>query len=553
MIYVPEPYWEPERVFGLENRLNILATFGYVLTLYAIAMLAGLLLFRREPRRRVWPSAVALTVSVLVAVGYTVQVRDDVAAYDRASDIQARVLAFVDHAPRPPNDSTIYVFDMPGETAQRVPVFYDTWDLNGAVRVTLDNPSLRAYPVFEGSKLVCADGFIYPEILAGPYSRLDDWASTGKAQGLRSYAPPVYSGDQGAPYGKILFVDANTGATEFVRDRASCESAVAEFEPGPFRAPPDAPAATRSAPGPREPLNDLAAVNTTLPDGFKATIVVDGLPFSTAMALLPDGTLLVGVMEAGSGSAVYAFRAGEWGLGRAVTFADGLDQVTGILPYGDEVYVGVRGSILAMRDVDGDLVADERRTLIGDLPAAYPVHANNGMAIGPDGMLYFGVGSTCNACVETNPLAASILRCHPNGTGCAPFARGCGTCTTSRSIQRTERSLQQTMERKGLAVRRSRSRTRSTWSAKGATTAGRSAGAKARASTVRGRFPHSPRSSRMQHRPGSRSLPERPSRPPTATTSSSRSGATLVAACCASSRPGETTERMVRRPATSCA
>ena len=35
-------------------------------------------------------------------------------------------------------------------------------------------------------------------------------------------------------------------------------------------------------------------------------------------------------------------------------------------------------------------------------------HSNNGIAFGPDGRLYFGVGSTTNAEFETNNLAASI-------------------------------------------------------------------------------------------------------------------------------------------------
>lgn len=44
--------------------------------------------------------------------------------------------------------------------------------------------------------------------------------------------------------------------------------------------------------------------------------------------------------------------------------------------------------------------------------------------IGPDGMLYVTVGSTCNCCVEKNPENATILRARPDGSDRKVFARG---------------------------------------------------------------------------------------------------------------------------------
>lgn len=179
-------------------------------------------------------------------------------------------------------------------------------------------------------------------------------------------------------------------------------------------------------PATRRPLMAVEEINRTLPAGFRATIVAEGLPFSTAMAIAKDGTTFVGVQLEEGKAAVYAYPVIENGreLGAPVTFADGFSQVTGIFLRGNEAYVASRGSLSLLEDRNHDLVADARRTLLADLPAEFPVHANNGMAIGPDGMLYFGVGSTCNACFEQHPLAASIVRCSADGAGCAPFARG---------------------------------------------------------------------------------------------------------------------------------
>ena len=61
--------------------------------------------------------------------------------------------------------------------------------------------------------------------------------------------------------------------------------------------------------------------------------------------------------------------------------------------------------------------------LIGDLPDAGQ-HPNRTMAFGPDGMLYISVGSTCNACNESNPENATMLRATPDGKSRTIFAIG---------------------------------------------------------------------------------------------------------------------------------
>ncbi|MGC3984280.1 MAG: YbhB/YbcL family Raf kinase inhibitor-like protein [Pseudorhodoferax sp.] len=61
--------------------------------------------------------------------------------------------------------------------------------------------------------------------------------------------------------------------------------------------------------------------------------------------------------------------------------------------------------------------------LLGDLPDAGQ-HPNRTMAFGPDGMLYLSVGSTCNACNESNPENAALLRVAPDGKSRSIFASG---------------------------------------------------------------------------------------------------------------------------------
>ena len=55
---------------------------------------------------------------------------------------------------------------------------------------------------------------------------------------------------------------------------------------------------------------------------------------------------------------------------------------------------------------DGTLGPEER--IINDLPDGGQ-HPNRTLAFGPDEMLYISVGSSCNACNETNPEHAALL------------------------------------------------------------------------------------------------------------------------------------------------
>ena len=73
-----------------------------------------------------------------------------------------------------------------------------------------------------------------------------------------------------------------------------------------------------------------------------------------------------------------------------------------------EVYVSYQGAITVLTDTNGDERADEERILAGDLPTGK--HQNDNLKFGPDGKLYIGIGSTCDACQDTDPRSASILR-----------------------------------------------------------------------------------------------------------------------------------------------
>jgi glucose/arabinose dehydrogenase len=92
------------------------------------------------------------------------------------------------------------------------------------------------------------------------------------------------------------------------------------------------------------------------------------------------------------------------------TFATGYYFPLGVAihaPSG-EVYVSYQGAITVLKDEDGDGRSDTERFLMDDLP--FDKHQNDNLEFGPDGWLYIGVGSTCDACNDPDPRSASILR-----------------------------------------------------------------------------------------------------------------------------------------------
>ncbi|HMQ35325.1 MAG TPA: PQQ-dependent sugar dehydrogenase, partial [Chloroflexaceae bacterium] len=168
-------------------------------------------------------------------------------------------------------------------------------------------------------------------------------------------------------------------------------------------APPQPPPAA----GPTIPPPDEVATRLRVPPGFQVREFAAGLDTPRMMAVGPDGALLVA--ERGAGRIVrLADRDGD-GL------ADGVEPfVTGLrAPHNMEwhagcLYVAENHQVSRHCDTDGDGIPDQRAAVVA-LPTGGG-HTSRTLRIGPDGMLYVAVGSTCNVCAEADPRRAAILR-----------------------------------------------------------------------------------------------------------------------------------------------
>jgi putative membrane-bound dehydrogenase-like protein len=156
------------------------------------------------------------------------------------------------------------------------------------------------------------------------------------------------------------------------------------------------------------PPSIIELEGTILPQGFSIIKFAD-LYRPTAFAFDAQGRLLVTSTDGN----VYLLTDTDKD-GRAdqqTIFADGLDLPLGITvhqPSGD-VYVSYKGVLMVLTDPDQDGTADSRQILVSDLPSTGR-HQNDNLKFGPDGWLYMGQGSTCDACEEVDPRSASILR-----------------------------------------------------------------------------------------------------------------------------------------------
>ncbi len=266
----------------------------------------------------------------------------------------------------------------------------------------------------------------------------DTIPESGAGQEAQATAQPAESEDEPA--------EAPAAAT--AQPTSTAQPAATLFPtatPSPVTPTPDAPPAphvdveqaayAESECSDKYPCNDDVAgwdARMRVPAGFAIDYFarVDDLP--TSLTFGPDGDLYV----AARSGIIYGIDE----EGEISSFNSGLLVPTGIAfqPGTDRMYVSSR---VTDANVDGEgqvsVIEDGRvTTLFGGLPCCYVgMHGPNGIAFGPDGYGYVGVGGRSDhgeiltadgqgELDERHPLEASILRFAPDGGLVENYARG---------------------------------------------------------------------------------------------------------------------------------
>jgi hypothetical protein len=219
-------YFEPLAP-GIYNRGNIAVAGPIALLAWALVMLIVTLAARGLRDRAPVPErGVAIVAAVFVLTGLAVAARRDADRWDRAAAESRRVLAAIGRLGPLPSQSTIYTFGHAAQSAPGIPVFFDTWDLNGAARLVTGDSSLRAYPAYRGARFRCRTTGVTTFLPAPP--GLLSGGAPHTFEGIPDWGP-----DPGGRYGRTVFVDVASGRSASIRDRAQCIRAVRRFIPGP--------------------------------------------------------------------------------------------------------------------------------------------------------------------------------------------------------------------------------------------------------------------------------------------------------------------------------
>ena len=173
---------------------------------------------------------------------------------------------------------------------------------------------------------------------------------------------------------------------------------------------------------PAETTADAARISQLkAPAGFAVEVFARGLKNARVIAIGPRGEIYVSRRDQGD---VLLLRDDNQdgkadGPPRVVARRSGTH---GLAVHDGKLYlITVKEIFSAAINPDGSL--GPLGMLLGDLPDAGQ-HANRTIAFGPDGMLYVSVGSTCNACNESSPESATVLRVTPDGKSRLIFASG---------------------------------------------------------------------------------------------------------------------------------
>jgi glucose/arabinose dehydrogenase len=160
------------------------------------------------------------------------------------------------------------------------------------------------------------------------------------------------------------------------------------------------------------------------PDGFSVSLWADDLPNARFLRFTPAGDLLVSQPREGQVTLLERDANGDGKPdGRRVLLRD-LDRPHGLDVYDGWLWVAETGAIGRIRfDADTRTTSGTFTRVVTGLPTGGN-HWTRTVRVGPDGMLYVSIGSSCNVCIERDRRRAAIVRYRLDGSGEELFATG---------------------------------------------------------------------------------------------------------------------------------
>ena len=166
---------------------------------------------------------------------------------------------------------------------------------------------------------------------------------------------------------------------------------------------------------------DLQISKLKVPPGFKVELYTDGVPEARSLAVTENGTLIVSNRLAKN---VYAVVDNN-GKREVKTILRGMSAPNGIAVIKGNLYVAERDRILRFDNVEKNLdnMPGGKVVVDGIDPTNGPGHFWKYLVAGPDGKLYFNIGSPQNI-TSPNQMQAAIFRADPQSGQLERIATG---------------------------------------------------------------------------------------------------------------------------------
>jgi glucose/arabinose dehydrogenase len=169
------------------------------------------------------------------------------------------------------------------------------------------------------------------------------------------------------------------------------------------------------------PASELPIDKLKVPAGFKVEVWAEGIPEARSLALGDKGTVFVSNRNQ---SSIYAV-IDRGGKREVKTVLKGMNSPNGIVFNKGTLYVAERHRITRYDGIEDKLDNPPQAVVVIDNldPNKQPGHFWKYMAMGPDGKLYFNIGSPQNITMPTY-MEAAIVRVDPKTGVLENFAEG---------------------------------------------------------------------------------------------------------------------------------